>query len=143
MKKIILLVTLLVLLLTPFAFAGPDVPDTVKDVLLDEIADNANRLDIVSDATTPTDLTGTLGNVALTVGDGNGDYTIADGGISGRKLTLALQEITTTGAGTVNHWVLSDGTTIYAVGTVTAKVVDSAAVYESAEVVIVEVRDAQ
>jgi len=88
------------------------VPDNTTDQLLDEIA-TCTRLDITSDVSTPTDLTNTLANVTLTAGDGNGDYTIADGAIDGRKLTITTQvDIPITSTGTAKHVVLSLGGTI-------------------------------
>ena len=90
------------------------IPNATMDTLLEDIA-TCTRLDVVSDTTTPTDLTNTLANVTLTAGDGNGDFDISDGDVSGRKITISAQEgITITGAGTAKHIVLSlDGTIKY------------------------------
>jgi len=141
MKKFTQVLLIIALLVIPIlAFSGMDVPDTVKDVLLQYIEDQATRLYIVSDESTPTDVSGSLGYVTID----SGDFTIADGDTSGRKTTIAAQEITTTGAGTARHWVLTDETpTIIDIGTITPKVVESAAVYEFATVNLTEVRDAQ
>ena len=138
-KKFLLVMVLV--LIAGFAFAGPDVPDVVKNVLLQYIEDNAARLHIVSDSSIPTDVSNTLGNVTIDASD----FTIADGDTSGRKTTIAAQNITTTGAGTARHWMLTNaaGDTIYDIGTITAKVVENAAVYEFATVNLTEVRDAQ
>ncbi len=55
-----------------------------------------------------------LADVTLTAGDGNGDYTIANGDTSGRKLTVAQQSaITIDNTGTATHVVTTDGTNIY------------------------------
>lgn len=55
-----------------------------------------------------------LADVTLTAGDGNGDYTIADGDVSGRKLTVAQQaDIPIDATGTATHIVLTDGTNIW------------------------------
>lgn len=86
--------------------------DVANDALLDEIA-TCTRMDVTSDVSTPTDLTNTLANVTLTAGDGNGDFTIADGDVDGRKLTVTQQSsITITGSGTAKHVVLSLAGTI-------------------------------
>lgn len=100
-------------------------PDTTLDAALDEIA-TCTRLDVVSDTSTPTDLTNTLGNVTLTAGDGNGDYVIADGDVSGRKLTVGAQsDFAVTGTGDAKHIVLSLGGTIKAIATCTTQTLTS------------------
>ena len=88
---------------------GKSVADGVLDAALAVIA-TCTRLDITSDAGTPANLTNSLANVALTAGDGNGDYVIADGTSSGRKITVAEQaaiEVLVTGD--AKHIVLSVG----------------------------------
>ena len=98
---------------------GKSVSDAVLDAALDEIA-TCTRLDVVSDSATPTDLTNSLANVALTAGAGNGDYTKANGDTSGRKLTIAQQtDISITNTGQARHIVLSLGGTIKLVTTCT------------------------
>jgi hypothetical protein len=43
----------------------------------------------------------------LTPGDGNGDFTIADGSTSGKKLTLGAQSgLTVDHSGTSNYWAI-------------------------------------
>lgn len=85
------------------------VANSVLDAALAEIA-TCTRLDITSDAGTPANLNNSLANVALTAGDGNGDYTIADGDASGRKLTIAQQaDIEVLVTGDAKHIVLSVG----------------------------------
>lgn len=55
-----------------------------------------------------------LAAVTLTAGAGNGDYTLANGDVSGRKLTVAQQaSISITASGTATHVVLDDGTYVY------------------------------
>lgn len=55
-----------------------------------------------------------LASVAMTAGAGNGDYTIANGDVSGRKLTVVQQSsISITGSGTATHVVLTDATNIW------------------------------
>lgn len=138
MKKLMFLF----LLIPSIAFAGAYVTDSAYDAALDYVA-TATRLDITSDTSTPANLDNTLGNVTVTAGDGNGDFTIADGDTSGRKLTVGAQEITATGNGTAKHWVLSLSGTILATGTVTDKTITSGSTYEFPATNVYEVRDAQ
>lgn len=50
------------------------------------------------------------GPIALTPGAGNGDFTLADGDVSGRKVTVAAQNGASIGtSGTGNHIVLATG----------------------------------
>lgn len=84
-------------------------PDDVLDAFLDEIA-LATMLYVCS--AQPANFAGiaavTLASVALTPGDGGGDFTIANGDTSGRKLTVAQQAaISITASGTANHIVLA------------------------------------
>lgn len=54
-----------------------------------------------------------LATVTLTAGDGNGDYTIAAGDVSGRKLTTLQQtDMDITASGDATHVVRSDGTNL-------------------------------
>ncbi len=88
------------------------IPDDVKDAAVDDIADNGDKLDLCS--AEPANYAGiaavSLGQVTLTTGDGNGDYTKGDGDVSGRKLTVAAQSITGSADGTATHVVISDST---------------------------------
>lgn len=87
-------------------------PDASLDPNLDEIA-TCTQMDLVSDSSTPTNLTNSLASVSLTPGDGNGDFTIADGDSGGRKLTITAKPGTTvTTPGTARHVVLSLSGTI-------------------------------
>jgi hypothetical protein len=102
-------------------------PDAVLDAALAEIA-TSTLLSIVSDATTPTDLTNTLASVSVTAGAGNGDFTIAnsDLGGGGRMVTITAQSgISISASGTANHIVLSVGGTIKYVTTCTAQALTS------------------
>lgn len=100
------------------------VNNDVLDAALDEIA-LATRLDVCSqEPTTRTQATSTytLGNVTLTAGAGNGDYTIADGDVNGRKLTVAAQTIASaSGSGNGTHIALCDGTRLLYVTTMTSQ----------------------
>lgn len=104
---------------------GKSVSNAVLDAALDEIA-TCTRLDVTSDVGTPTDLTNSLANVTLTAGDGNGDYVIADGDTSGRKITVSQQaDIPITATGTALHVVLSLGGTIKLTTTCTSQALTS------------------
>ena len=80
---------------------------------LDDIANNGNMLHLVSQApSSMADYAGvvshSLGHVALNVGAGNGAYTLQNGAVSGRRLTLAQQTVPGTAAGTATHAVIID-----------------------------------
>ena len=102
-----------------------NIATAVLDLALAGIA-TSTRIDVTSDSSTPTDLTNTLANATLTAGDGNGSFTIANGSVSGRKVTVAQQsDKTVTASGTALHIVLSVGGTIKAVTTCTSQVLTS------------------
>lgn len=106
------------------------VPDATIDAMLDVIADAVDRIDICStQPTTYTEATSTytLGNVAVTAGAGGGDWTIGNGDVSGRKLTLAQQTGVSIGSnGTAAHIAGTNGSdTLYFVTTCTSQVVTS------------------
>ena len=67
-----------------------------------------------------------LADATLTAGDGNGDYTIADGDTSGRKLTVAQQaSVPIDASGTATHVCYDDGTTLLYVTTCTSQALTS------------------
>lgn len=93
---------------------GKRIEDVVYDAALDKMA-TAVILRVLSGE--PTDradaITKTLGSVALTPGDGNGDFTIANGDVSGRKCTVSAQsDVPISVSGTANHLSLDDGTVL-------------------------------
>lgn len=103
------------------------VPDVVLDAALDEIA-TATRLVVCS--AEPANYAGIaavlLASVALTAGDGNGDYVVANGDASGRKLTVAQQaDIAITASGTATHVALDDGASLQYVTTCTSQALTS------------------
>lgn len=103
------------------------VPDVVLDAALDEIA-TATRLVVCS--AEPANYAGIaavlLASVALTAGDGNGDYVVANGDTSGRKLTVAQQaDIAITASGTATHVALDDGVSLQYVTTCTSQALTS------------------
>ena len=88
--------------------------DTVFDGAL-AVADNATTVHVTS--AEPANHAGiaavSLADVTLTAGAGNGDYTIANGDVSGRKLTVAAQAgVTIDNSGTATHVVGTDGSTL-------------------------------
>lgn len=91
---------------------GKSVHDDVLDAMLDNIADNCTRVVVCS--TEPTtyaeaNATYALADVTVTAGDGNGDFTIANGDTSGRKLTLAQQTaVAIDSTGSAQHVALLD-----------------------------------
>jgi hypothetical protein len=103
------------------------ISDDVLDAALAELA-TATRQVVCSDE--PADFAGiaavALADVTLTAGDGNGDYTIADGDASGRKLTIAQQaDVPIDASGTATHVTYDDGTTLLGVTTCTSQVLTS------------------
>lgn len=101
------------------------VPDAIIDLLLDGVA-TADRMDVVDDVSTPTDLTGTLANVAMTPGDGNGDYTIGAGDASGRKVAMTQKAgVSITGTGTALHVMLTLAGVIKDITTCTSQLLTS------------------
>lgn len=81
------------------------VPEAVMDKILDEIA-TATLMSVVSDTTTPTDLTNALADATMAPGD----FTKAEGdaGAGSRKLTMAAKSAQTVDRdGSPEHVVLS------------------------------------
>lgn len=101
--------------------------DNVMDAALDLVA-TATRMVVTS--AQPANFAGiaavALADVTLTAGDGNGDYTIANGDTSGRKLTVAQQaNITIDASGDATHVCLDDGSTLLYVTTCTTQTLTS------------------
>lgn len=89
--------------------------DAYMDAML-ALIDDADTLTVCS--AQPANVAGiaavALASVALTPGAGNGDFTLGNGDVSGRKLTVAQQsDIPITASGDATHVVLDDGTNIY------------------------------
>lgn len=100
---------------------GKSIHNDVLDDALDRVC-TATRMDVTSDAGTPTDLTNSLANVTLTAGDGNGDYVVGEGDVDGRKVAVAQQtDVSITDTGTALHVVLSLGGTILLTTTCTSQ----------------------
>ena len=101
--------------------------DSVMDAALDNVA-TATTLLVTSSQ--PADrvaaLAAALADIAVTPGDGNGDFTIANGDTSGRKLTVAQQtDFPVDTSGTATHVCLIDGTNLLYVTTCTSQALTS------------------
>ncbi|MEW5797327.1 MAG: hypothetical protein AB1772_13360 [Candidatus Zixiibacteriota bacterium] len=98
--------------------------DDVLDAALDKIA-TANILTVCSaQPTTRAEAITTykLADIAVTPGDGNGDFTVANGDTSGRKLTVAAQaDVPVDASGDATHIALCDGTDLLYVTTCTTQ----------------------
>lgn len=97
--------------------------DAVMDAALEEVA-GATTLLVTSSQ--PADraaaLAAALADIAMTPGSGNGDYTLANGDTSGRKLTVAQQaDFPVDSSGTATHVCLIDGTRLLYVTTCTSQ----------------------
>lgn len=106
------------------------VPDAILDGMLAVIADSVDRIDICStQPTTYAEATSTysLGDVAVTAGAGNGDWTLGNGDTNGRKLTLGQQTgVTIDSSGTAQHIAGTDGSSVLSfVTTCTSQAVTS------------------
>jgi len=93
----------------------PIASDAALDGTLDIIA-TCTRVSICS--AEPANFAGiaavSLGNYTLTAGDGGGDWTIANGDTSGRKITLGAQSGNNgTATGAANFLAFDDGTTMH------------------------------
>jgi hypothetical protein len=129
MKRLFVL-ALCFMVFASLAFAdGPILIDDAKDAALEAVADVCETFFVGTDGT----YANRLGSVAVTVGAGNGDYTIQNGETEGRSLTILEQSITASGDGTADTWGLydTDTETVMAYGNLTSSVVmETSAVYE-------------
>lgn len=101
--------------------------DSVLDGAL-AIADNATTIHVTS--AEPANHAGiaavSLADVTVTAGAGNGDYTLAAGDVSGRKLTVAAQTgVPVDASGTATHVCGTDGSTLLWVTTCTSQALTS------------------
>lgn len=98
---------------------GKLIPDAILDSMLKIIVDNCDRVDICKDtptnySTATTTGTHSLGDVVVTVGDGNGDWVIGNGDTNGRKATLLQQTgVTIDSSGTATHIAMTDGASVF------------------------------
>ncbi len=98
--------------------------DSVMNAALAKIATGVILTVCSAQPTTYAEATATykLADVALTAGDGNGDFTIADGDTSGRKVTILQQSnIPVDSSGTATHVAICDGSTVLLVTTCTSQ----------------------
>jgi hypothetical protein len=83
-----------------------------------------------------------LADNVLTAGDGNGDYVIANGTVSGRKLTVQAQSaFTIDSSGTATHISLDDGSNLLAVTTCTSQALTAAGTCSVPAYIALEIRD--
>lgn len=98
--------------------------DDVMDAALHEIAEG-NILTVCSaQPTNRTEAITTykLADVALTPGDGNGDFTIGNGDTNGRKVTISQQDdIPVDSDGSATHIAICDGSRLLLVTTCTTQ----------------------
>lgn len=83
-----------------------------------------------------------VGNYTVTAGDGNGDWTIANGDTSGRKITLGAQSGNNgTATGAANDLACTDGTTLHLVIDGDGDTVNSGSPFTIAATNVLELRD--
>lgn len=102
--------------------------DSVMDAALDKIATGTILTVCSSQPTTRTEAVTTyaLADVVLTAGDGNGDFTVANGDTNGRKVTVTQQaDIPIDSSGTATHVAICDGTDLLLVTTCTSQALTS------------------
>lgn len=107
--------------------------NAVYDAALDKVATCTNLTFCSSQPANYAAIAGvTLAAAVLTAGNGNGDYLIADGDVSGRKLTVGAQTgMVPTGNGTITYAVLDDGSTLLAATTTTSQAVLTSETWDS------------
>jgi hypothetical protein len=146
MKKLLISLILALAFALPVQ-AAPVIQDAVIDVALDELATATNIYYTSQIATTYTEaaITFALANVTVTAGDGGGDWTIANGDTSGRKLTLGAQTgITLTANGTVAFACATVSTTLLGCVDISGSpVIATTETWDTAAVDFWEIRDAQ
>lgn len=97
--------------------------DAVMDAALEEVAESTTLLVCSSQpADRAAALAAALADIAMTPGSGNGDYTLANGDTSGRKLTVEQQtDFPVDTTGTATHVCLIDGSRLLYVTTCTSQ----------------------
>lgn len=123
--------------------ASPNLHDDVYDAALDKLA---TATAVHACTAEPANHAGiaavTVGNYTLTAGDGNGDWTIANGDTSGRKITLGAQSgNNATGTGAANFLAFTDGTTLLCVIDGSGDTLNSGSAWTIGAVDVVELRD--
>jgi hypothetical protein len=104
------------------------IPDAVTDLIPIKIA-TGTIVTVCSDqptSRTEAITTYKLADVTVTAGDGNGDFTIEDGTVNGRKVTVAEQaDVPVDTSGTATHVAICDGSVLLLVTTCTSQAVTS------------------
>ena len=123
--------------------ASPNLHDNVFDAALDEIA---TATAVHACTAEPANHAGiaavTVGNYTITAGAGNGDWTIANGDTSGRKITLGAQSgNNATGTGAADYLAFTDGTTLLCVIDGDGDTLNSGSPWTIAATDVVEFRD--
>lgn len=123
--------------------AVPSFHDDVYDAALAELA-TATAVHVCS--AEPANHAGiaavSLGSYTITAGAGNGDWTIADGDTSGRKLTLAAQSgNNATASGDGDVLAFTDGTTLLGVIAGSGETLNSGSPFTIGATDVVELRD--
>lgn len=96
-------------------------PDATLDAMLTRIA-TGTRVTVLSDQPTQFSDIGALilADATLTPGSGNGDFTIGEGSVSGRRVTMAQQaDIEIDATGDADHVAIDDGAALLYVTTCT------------------------
>ena len=106
---------------------GKSISDPVLDAANAKIA-TGTRLSVCS--AEPANFAGIaaveLADVAMTAGDGNGDYVISNGDTNGRKVRVQQQSaVPIDASGTATHIAIDDGATLLAVTTCTSQALTS------------------
>jgi hypothetical protein len=99
--------------------------DSVMDAALAVIATGTILTVCSAQPTTRTEAVTTykLADVVMTAGSGNGDYLIANGDVSGRKVSVLQQtDVPVDSSGTATHVAICDGTNLLLVTTCTSQV---------------------
>ena len=124
--------------------AGELADDTVLDGALDVIATATSVYACSQAPTTYTEASSTyaLGTYTLTAGDGNGDWVIANGDSSGRKITLQAQSGNNgTGTGACTHLAFTVSTTLLFVTAASGDTINSGSPWTIGAYDVVEFSD--
>lgn len=96
-------------------------PDATIDAMLAKIATGTRMTVLTDQPTVFGDISSLLlADVALTPGDGNGDFTIGNGAVSGRRVTMSQQaDVPIDATGDADHIAIDDGSALLYVTTCT------------------------
>lgn len=123
--------------------ATPNLADAVYNAALDKIA-TCTRVSACT--AEPANYAGiaavSVGNYTLTAGTGNGDWLIADGDTSGRKITLLAQSGNNgTATGAASFLAFDDGATLLCVVAGSGQTVNNGSPWTIAQFKVIEMRD--